>query len=397
MSKVNCDPKVVDEVLSRGVEEVIVKENLRKRMLSGEVLRIKLGIDPTSPYLHLGHTVPLRKLRQFQDLGHQAILIIGDATAEIGDPSGRTEARQKLSRKKIAENKKTYLEQAAKILDTKKLEVHHNSEWFFPMSAAEFFSLTSLVTVQQVLQREDFRNRVDDPEHPLTTMEILYPVMQGYDSVMVKADVEIGGVDQKLNVLFGRRMQRRFNMSEQDILLMPLLIGTDGEKKMSKSFDNAIFLESASDEKFGKIMSIPDDLIVNYFTLLTPLTLEEITVIIKGNPNPRDQKARLAFEIVKAFHSEGAAIEAQANFDKIFKEKELPEEIREFKLAGPMNIVDLLVKAKLAPSKSEARRLIDGGGVKVSGKVVTSHDMAVSPTAGGTVIQKGKRGFVRAV
>jgi len=395
MSKTNIDPKAVDELLSRGVEEVIVDKHLRERLLSGEVLRIKLGIDPTSPHLHLGHTVPLRKMRQFQDLGHQAVLIIGDATAEIGDPTGRTEARQRLSREKIDENKKTYLEQAAKILDIEKLEVRHNGEWFFPMSAAEMLSLTSLVSLQQVLQREDFRKRVDDPEHPLSTLEILYPVMQGYDSVMVKSDVELGGVDQKLNVLFGRRMQRHFDLSEQDVLLVPLLIGTDGERKMSKSFDNAIFLESEPDEKFGKVMSIPDNLIVNYFTLLTSFSSEEIEAVRKENENPRDQKAQLAFEIVKIFHSESEAKIARENFDKQFRDKEIPDEMPELKISAPINIIDLLVQSQLAPSKGEARRLIDGGGVKVAGQAVENYEFLVEPTVEGVVIQKGKRGFVR--
>ncbi len=396
MNKVNSDPQAVEEVLSRGTEEIVVAEHLRNRMLSGEVLRVKLGIDPTSPHLHLGHTVPLRKLRQFQDLGHQAILIIGDATAEIGDPTGRTEARQRLSREKIEENKATYLDQAAKILDMDKLEVRHNGEWFFPMKAAEILSLTSLVSLQQVLQREDFRKRVDDPEHPLSTLEILYPMMQGYDSVMVKSDIELGGIDQKLNVLFGRRMQRRFAMPEQDVVLVPLLIGTDGKKKMSKSFDNAIFLEGKPDEKFGKVMSIPDDLIENYFTLLTSLSFEEISTLKKDQENPRDQKARLAFEVVKIFHSESEAVLARENFNRMFHDREVPKIIPEHRLSVPtMTVADLLVETKLASSKGDARRLVEGGGVKVDGADVTSFEQKIVPGTDGVILQKGKRFFIR--
>src|SRR3989338_10022785 len=234
--KVNVDPRAVDEILSRGTVEIILKDHLRERMLSGEVLRVKFGIDPTSPHMHLGHTVPLRKLRQFQDLGHQAVLIIGDFTAMIGDPTGRSEERNRLSKKEVRKNQKTYLKQAGKILDLKKLEVRHNGEWFFKMPSQEFFELSSMVTIQQIMQREDFRKRVDDPDHPLSTIEILYPVMQGYDSVMVKADVEIGGVDQTLNLHMGRRIQRRSGIPEQDIVTVPIIEGTDGERKMSKSF-----------------------------------------------------------------------------------------------------------------------------------------------------------------
>ncbi len=397
---VNTSQQIIDDLLHRGVEEVIVLEHLESLLKSGKSLRVKFGIDPTSPHMHLGHTVPLRKLRQFQDAGHQAVLIIGDATALIGDPTGRSETRNMLTKDAIEENKKTYLEQAGRILDLEKLEVHHNGEWFHPMSAAEFLSLTSLVTVQQVLQREDFQNRVADTEHPLSAIELAYPVMQGYDSVMVKADVELGGHDQKLNLLMGRRLQRRFDMEEQDILTVPLLVGTDGERKMSKSFGNAISLQDSPDDMFAKTMSIPDSLIVNYFTLLTSVSTEEIVdiskTLIREEVNPRDVKARLGREIVAGFYGREEADAASARFDQLFREKEIPENIPVVKTElASLTIIDALVLTQLATSKGEARRLIDGGGVKLDEEVVAGYETVVTPTAEGVLLQKGKRFFAR--
>jgi tyrosyl-tRNA synthetase len=398
---VSTDAKKIEELLTRGVDEVIVKEHLEKMLQSGKQLRIKFGIDPTSPQMHLGHTVPLRKLRQFQDAGHQAVLIIGDATAMIGDPTGRTEARKKLTREEIDRNKETYIEQAGKILDLNTLEIRHNSEWFDEMGAAGFLELTSLVTVQQLLQRDDFRLRVDDPENPLSALEMAYPIMQGYDSVMVKADVELGGYDQKLNLLMGRRMQRRFEMEEQDILTVPLLLGTDGTRKMSKSFGNSISLQETPDDMFAKTMSIPDTLIVNYFTLLTNVPVDEIAKISKAlageEVNPRDVKARVAWEITKAFYSPKEADHAQEQFNKLHQKHETPENVSEVSVKVPMKIVDLLVEIRLATSKSDARRLIEGGGVKVDGVVVEDSEMVVAPTMAGVLIQKGKRFFVRVI
>lgn len=398
---VSTDPKKIQELLSRGVEEVIVKDHLERQLLSGKQLRVKFGIDPTSPHMHLGHTVPLRKLRQFQDAGHQAVLIIGDATAMIGDPTGRTEARKKLTREDINANQKTYIEQAGKILDLDKLEIRHNSEWFDEMGVAGFLELTSLVTVQQLLQREDFQLRVDDPVNPLSALEMAYPVMQGYDSVMVKADVELGGYDQKLNLLMGRRMQRRFEMEEQDILTVPLLLGTDGTRKMSKSFGNSIFLQDAPEDMFAKTMSIPDTLIANYFTLLTDVSSDEITQLSKAiggeEVNPRDVKARLAREVVNVYYGSGEAQKASDRFDQLFQKKEIPNDVPEVQVKGEKKISDLLVEIKIAKSKSDARRLIEGGGVKVDGEVVKDTEMVVSPTAGGVLVQKGKRFFVRVV
>jgi tyrosyl-tRNA synthetase len=394
------DKERVDEVLGRGVAEIIDQEHLRRRMLAGEKLRIKFGIDPTSPYLHLGHTVPLRKLRQLQDLGHQAVLIIGDATAMIGDPTGRSEARKQLTKKEVAQNAKTYLKQAGKILDLKKLEVRHNGGWFFPMSAADWLGLTSLVTLQQVLQREDFKKRVDDPVNPLSVLEINYPLMQGYDSVQVKADLEIGGVDQKLNLLMGRRMQRRHEQPEQDIMTVPLIEGTDGERKMSKSFGNAILLTATPEDMYALVMSITDNVISRYFELLTDVPLAEIKKMeagMKRGDNPRDIKAKLAFQITKTYHDEKKARAAAESFDRQFKKKELPEEIQEFSIVKESNVVEVLVNSGLAASKSEARRLIDGGGIKVDGHAIEGYDVMVYPSEKAIIIQKGKRHFRRIV
>jgi tyrosyl-tRNA synthetase len=395
--KVSIDEEKIEELLTRGVSETIVAEHLREQLLSGKQLRIKFGIDPTSPHMHLGHTVPLRKLRQFQDLGHHAVLIIGDGTAMIGDPSGRKEARQKLSRKEIDENKKTYIKQAGKILNLETLEIRHNGEWFFPMSAIEYLELTSLVSATQLLQREDFAERISDEENPLNALELSYPIMQGYDSVMVKADIELGGHDQKLNLLMGRKIQRKFDLEEQDILTVPLIEGTDGERKMSKSFGNSIALEDLPDDMFGKIMTVPDEMITRYFTLLTDLSMEEIKKIEKqmeAGGNPRDAKAHLGWELVRMYHSLEAADAAREAFDALFKEKQLPDNIPEYKIDGPTAIVDVLVDSGLAKSKSDARRLIDGGGVKVDETVVADYEQEVST---GALIQKGKRHFVKVV
>ena len=395
--KVNTDPQAIDEILSRGVQELIDKEHLRKRLLSGERLRIKFGIDPTSPHMHLGHTVPLRKLRQFQDLGHEAVLIIGGATAMVGDPTGRSQTRNQLSKAEVNSNKKTYLKQAKKVLTADRLEVCNNADWFGKMPMSEFLGLTSLVTVQQVMQREDFRIRVDDAENPLTAIEITYPVMQGYDSVMVKADVEIGGSDQLLNLHMGRRMQRRFHMSEQDILTVPLIEGTDGERKMSKSFANAIILEASPEEMFAQTMATKDELMVKYFTLITDLSLKEIDKIeaqMKQGENPRNIKARLAWEIVRMYHSSKEADKAAAAFDRMFRDHVAPEDVPELKLNGSMSIVDVLVAAKMVSSKTEARHVLDEGGVKVDGQVVKAYDAIIKT---GSMIQKGKRHFVKAV
>lgn len=389
------DTKRVDEVLTRGVQDCIVADHLRERMLAGERLRIKFGIDPTSPHMHLGHTVPLRKLRQFQELGHQVVLIIGDATAMIGDPTGRSEQRKQLTRKEIDKNKKTYVAQAGKILDISATEVRHNGEWFDGMSAQQFVGLTSLVTFQQIMQREDFRKRMEDPENSLSVMEITYPVMQGYDSVMVEADVEIGGADQLLNLHMGRRMQRRFDQPEQDIMTVPLLEGTDGERKMSKSFGNSIALEAEPNDMFGLTMTIPDGLIVKYFALLTDLSIDDIAThekALAGGENPRNVKAQLAWHLTRIFHGEKAADAARDAFERTFTQGGVPDEMPEFAIHGNDSIVPLLVATGLASSNSDARRLIDQKGVTLDDALVT---LETVPKPG--VLRRGKRQFVRLI
>lgn len=397
MSKVNTDPKKIDELLTRGVEEVIVFEDLKKKLLSGKQLRIKFGVDPTAPDLHIGHAVPLRKLKQFQGLGHKVILLIGDYTAMIGDPSGRNVTRPTLTKAEVKKNMKTYIKQAGRILDMKRVELRYNSDWYKDKGWAFLMVLTGKITVARVLDRDDFQKRLKEGSD-IQMQEIFYPLMQGYDSVELRSDVEIGGSDQKFNMLMGRKLQKRYEQPEQEVMTFTLLEGTDGEKKMSKTYGNFIALLDPPEEMFGKVMSIPDKLIIKYFELATEVNsgvIAEYKKQMEEGKNPRDIKIILAKEIVKIYHDEKSAEIARANFDKMFRDKETPDEMPEIKIAGPMNIVDLLVEAKLALSKSEARRLIDGGGVKVSGKVVTSHDLVISSTAKGEVIQKGKRGFVK--
>ncbi|MEK9181680.1 MAG: tyrosine--tRNA ligase [Patescibacteria group bacterium] len=352
--KVVTDEKKIDEILTRGVEEVIEKDHLKKKLLSGKQVRVKFGIDPTMPDLHLGHSVPLRKLRQFQDLGHKAVLIIGDYTAMIGDPTGRTETRKVLTEKEVKVNMKKYLNQAGKILDIKKTEVRYNSEWL-DKGLEVILSLAQAGTVNQMLRRADFRQRMDN-DLDITVLELMYPLMQGYDSVSVKADVELGGTDQKFNLLMGRKVQRHFDQPEQDVVTFPLLEGLDGVKKMSKSFGNYIALDEKPKEMFGKIMSIPDTLINKYIKLCTNLSLAEIDNSRKQNP--RDLKMKLAHEIVKICHGEDAAQEAQENFIHTFQKKEIPETMPEIKCKIDELLSEVLVKNKILSSKSEWRRLV---------------------------------------
>jgi tyrosyl-tRNA synthetase len=387
------------EIFTRGVEEVIVREHLGQAMRSGRKLRVKFGIDPTAPDLHLGHTVPLRKLRGFQDLGHKAVLIIGDFTAMVGDPSGRNEARKPLSEKEIRANLKRYLSQAGKILDIKKAEVRYNSEWHKKGGVASLCGLMSKVSVQRALERDDFQNRMGRGEE-VSMLEAVYPLLQGYDSVAVRSDVEIGGADQKFNLLMGRRIQRRCNQKEQDILTTWLIEGTDGGRKMSKSAGNYIGLRESPENMFGKIMSVPDHLIVKYFITLTSVPAAEVEVMRRetdaGNTNPRDLKLRLGGEIVSMYHSARAARKAREGFIRTFSKHELPEEIPAVKLGhgGAWDPAALLTAAGLAPSKSEARRLVAQGAVEIDGQVLALRVKTVTVERG-MVIRVGKRRFVK--
>ena len=315
------------DILTRGVEDVVDRKHLEKALKSGKKLRVKLGIDPTAKDLHLGHAVVLRKLRDFQNLGHSVVFIIGDFTGMIGDPSGRSKERAVLSEEDVKKNMKEYLAQAGKIIDIKKAEIRYNSEWL-GKNVKEILELAKAGTVQQVMQREDFRARIDKG---LTILETLYPLLQGYDSVKVRADVELGGRDQLLNILMGRQIQKHFGTPEQDILTVPLLEGTDGSKKMSKSEGNYIGLNDKPADMFGKVMSISDDLILKYFALCTDVSSKELAEMSeslkKRRTNPRDVKARLAYEIVKLYHGEEDAGRAEAEFNRIFQQKKLPTKV----------------------------------------------------------------------
>lgn len=393
----------IDEILSRGVGEIIQKDSLAEKLKSGKKLRIKFGIDPTAPDLHLGHTVPLRKLKQFQDLGHQVILIIGDFTATIGDPSARKEARKILSKAEVKNNMKTYLKQVGKILDLQKTEVHQNSEWYDKKEPFFLLELSSNVSLQQIMARDDFRKRVMGKQD-VSMLEGIYPMLQGYDSVAVNADLEIGGTDQKFNLLMGRKIQRAYGKEEQDIMLLPLLVGIDGVRKMSKSFDNYIAINDEPVTMYGKVMSIPDDLIVSYYELVTDITSGGLEVIKKelnppagGGKNPRDVKAELAKLIVEMYHSAEAAEEAQAEFEKVFKNKEIPSEIPEFTIedmSAQWTILKILNKAMEDLSNSEIRRLIEGGAIYIGDEKITDPQKTIR-LQDGMVIKVGKRRFIK--
>lgn len=401
MSLAVSDP--IKELLDRGTAEIIRREHLENRLKKWEKgdkpLRIKLGIDPTGSVLHIGHAVVLRKLRQFQDLGHTIIFLIGDFTARIGDPTGRSVERKPLSNEDICSNMKTYVDQASLILDFSKVELHYNSEWLKNLSFTDVIALTSRVTFAQVAQRADFKERIKN-DQDLSLQEFIYPVMQGYDSVELHADVEMGGTDQKFNLLMGRQIQERYNQPPQDIVTVPILEGLDGHEKMSKSLNNYIGITEDPSPMYAKVMSIPDSLIVRYFELATDVPsadLDKIRSDLKSGVNPRDLKMRLAREIVTLYHSSKAASQAEEQFVLVFQKKSLPNEIPEkiFK-QKKICILDLLFESGLASSKSDARRLIDGGGVRLDSERVSDLNLIIQITNKGVLIQVGKRRFLRA-
>lgn len=393
------DKKVkINELLERGTEQIIVKDSLTKKLNSGKSLRIKLGVDPTSPRLHLGHTVVLRKMKQFQELGHQAIFLVGDFTARIGDPSDKLSARKPLEKKEIQKNMETYKEQVGKVLDLSKVEFRHNSEWHQDMDFAELFGLASLFTVNQMLERDMFKERMKKKK-PLWIHELLYPILQGYDSVALQDDIELGGTDQTFNMLTARTIQPKYSQPPQDILTAQLLEGTDGKEKMSKSIGNTIDLMDSPQEMFGKIMSISDKLIIKYYTLLTDLPLEKISHFskaLKMGDNPRDYKAKLALELVGVYHSKKDALGAEKEFNRMFRDKKTPSEIPEYKIKkeGGFSLVDVVAETGLAPSKSEARRLIGQGGVSLNGEQIKDWRKKVL-IKNGMVLKAGKRKFVK--
>jgi tyrosyl-tRNA synthetase len=388
----------IKDILDLGTVDVIERAHLEKALVSGKELRVKFGIDPTSRDLHLGHAVVLRKLKQFQDLGHNIVLIIGDFTGMIGDPTGKSKTRSQLTAEQVHENMEGYLAQAFKIIDITRTEVHHNSEWLSELKGGELFNLLSKVSVSQVLERDVFVKRIKE-EKPIFVHELLYPIMQAYDSVRVEADLELGGTDQTFNILMGRTLMEKFGMAPQDILTVPLLEGTDGKEKMSKSLGNYIGITDAPNDMFGKIMSIPDSLIVKYFTLCTNISGDEIknieTELKSDGFNPRDAKARLAREIVKNYHNEKFALSAEEEFNRVHKHKEMPNLIDLIRIKErEIDIVNLLVVLKLAPSKSQARSLVIQGGVKVDGRKVTDPKEVLKITNQAITIQVGKLNFI---
>jgi tyrosyl-tRNA synthetase len=389
------------EVTRRGCEELLVEQEwiakLRRSETSGKPLRIKLGLDPTAPDIHLGHTVVLNKLRQLQDLGHQVIFLIGDFTSLIGDPSGRNSTRPPLTPEQIRSNAETYHAQAIKILDAARTEIRYNSEWCMPLGADGMIRLASRYTVARMLERDDFTKRFESGT-PISLHEFLYPLMQGLDSVALNADLELGGTDQKFNLLVGRELQKQEGKEPQCILTMPLLVGTDGIEKMSKSKNNYIGVSEAPQSMFGKLMSISDELMWRYYELLSFRPMSEITALkadCAAGRNPRDAKVALAQEIIARFHNPAAAEQALSDFEARFRHGALPDDIPDISLTGaPMGIAQLLKQAGLCASTSEANRNIEQNGVRVDGSVVS--DKGLKLEAGSYVLQVGKRKFVRA-
>lgn len=388
------------EVVTRGCEELLVAsefaDKLARSAATGTPLRIKLGLDPTAPDLHLGHTVVLNKLRQLQDLGHTVIFLVGDFTALIGDPTGRNATRPPLSAEEISINAKTYFDQAAMVLDASKTEIRRNSEWCDALGARGMIQLAARYTVARMIERDDFTKRYKSGT-PISVHEFLYPLVQGYDSVALRADLELGGTDQKFNLLVGRELQREYGQEPQCILTMPLLVGLDGVEKMSKSKGNTVGISEKPSEIFGKLMSISDDLMWQYLELLSFRPMSHIQALraeVQAGRNPRDVKVDFAMEMVERFHSAQAARDALTEFEARFKQGAIPDDIAEVSLPGaPMGIVAILKQSGLAPSSAEAIRNIEQGGVRVDGGKIS--DRSLQLEAGTYVIQIGKRKFAR--
>jgi len=386
------DDKKIDELLTRGVEEIIDKNQLRAKLKEGRQLRIKFGVDPTSPNIHIGRSVPLLKLRDFQQLGHKIILIIGDFTGVIGDTSDKESERPMLRAEQVKKNMKNYIQQAQKILNLDECETHHNSEWLNKLRYQELCEQANIFSLNDFNSRDNIRRRLDAGKR-VSLRELLYPLMQGYDSVVVKADVEIGGTDQRFNLLAGRELQRHYGQKPQDIMTNPLIEGLDG-RKMSSSWGNVINLFDSPDEMYGKTMSLKDEYLIKYFTLTTRLKLTEIEKYqqaLTEGLNPRDLKMKLAYEIVRFYHSEEAARDAQAFFINTFSKKEVPDDLKIIK-PNQLDIISVLVEAKFSTSKTEARRVIEAGGVKVNSIVIDDYKLILKS---GDIVQKGKRFFVK--
>jgi len=391
------------ELIATNCVDFITCEQLLEKLKQNRPLRIKYGADPSAPDLHLGHSIPLRKLKQFQDLGHQIIFIIGDFTGRIGDPSGRTKTRPMLSDEQIKANAATYVEQVGRILDTDRCEIVYNSSWFTDMTTAELLNLASQYSVARMLERDDFALRLKN-EIPITVLELLYPLIQAYDSVAVKADVELGGTDQLFNFLVGRDIMRAYGLEPQVVMTFPLLVGTDGEKKMSKSLGNYVGITEPPGEMFGKLMSIPDEIMPDYYRLLlekSPAEVQQLQEALdNGSLHPRSAKADLAEAVVAMYHSEEAAADAREEFDRVFAAGQQPSEMPNIVLDnadledGRIRIVDLIMLVRFAASRSEARRLVRQKAVSINDEAITD-EMAEVEVSNGDVLRVGRRRFAR--
>ena len=389
------------ELISKSVEEIIplseLKAKLEKSTKTGKPLRVKYGIDPTGYDIHIGHLVPIRKMRDFQDLGHTGVIIIGDFTAQIGDPTGRDESRPPLTHEQIKINSAKYMEQLFTILKPEQTEIRYQSEWFGGMGISDVLKMLGKFTLAQFMAHDTFRNRYEQGLS-LGMHEIMYPVLQAYDSVAIQSDVELGATEQKFNILCGRDMQRYYGMDQQVAVLSPILLGTDGVNKMGKSLNNYIAVFDPPDQKYGKVMSIPDSLILNYYnyaTSYTPIQVKEVQDKLASGMNPMILKKRLAWEIVALYHGENEAQKAQEGFENLFSKGEIPEDIPEFEMAaGSLKVVNLLVTAGLCATNGEAKRLIMGGGVSIDGEKVSAWDAEMEPQ-NGMIVRAGKRKFAR--
>ena len=390
----------ITDLLTRGVSEIVVKEHFEQLLKSGKKLRVKHGVDPTTSDLHLGYSVIYRKLKKFQELGHTVVFLIGSFTARFGDPTDKSQARTMRTKKEVEAVAKDYIKQLSKILDIKKLEVVYNGDWFDKMSAEDLLHLMSEFTVARMLERDMFQQRIKEGSE-IGLHEPVYPLLQGYDSVMIRSDLTVIGNDQKFNELQARPLQKARGQAPQDVMIMPLLVGTDGKRKMSQSLGNYIGLTEPPSEQFGKIMSLPDEQIVTYFELTTEIPLTEIEKMraeMRRGANPKEYKMRLGREIVSLYHGEKAAREAEQNFISMFQKKELPSEIEVKKMrAGEWSLADLLVESGLADSKNEARRLIEQGGVRVNEKKIAETSAKIEIRKNSTLIQGGKRRFMKII
>ena len=389
------------DILSVGIEEIIPEHQLEKQIEKSinenKPLRVKFGCDPSRPDLHIGHAVLLRKLRQFQDFGHLAVLIIGDFTAMIGDPTGKNKTRPQLTMEETQENAKSYIDQATIVLSKENLEIVYNSEWLSKLNFGDVIKIASKYTVAQMLERDDFTKRYNSGK-PISLHEFMYPLAQGYDSVIVKSDIELGGTDQKFNLLVGRALQKEYGQSPQSVITAPLLEGTDGVEKMSKSNDNYVALTDSADDMYGKILSIPDTMISKYYEFCTNIIKEDLEKITReldsGSVNPRDTKRALARDVVSIYYDEDTSLKAEQNFDQLFISKQIPDDIPECSLSEPTRLIDIMVSNKLVSSNGEAKRMIKQGAVKINDEKMDDGFMLIDPGSE-NILKVGKRRFLK--